>query len=107
MESDFSNGTGALKLTLFRFFLAPLFMLFYINPPVSILPDEISAPLFSSKLAGVLALAVLLLVILSDFFDGKIARKYKQVSDLGKILDPLADVFFFLIFYTAFDILSG
>ena len=37
--------------------------------------------------------AVLALVLsgLSDFFDGKIARKFNQISALGKILDPVAD----------------
>ncbi len=37
--------------------------------------------------------AVLVLAIsgLSDTFDGQIARKFNQVSALGKILDPVAD----------------
>lgn len=34
---------------------------------------------------------VLFLSGLSDFFDGKIARKFNQISALGKILDPCAD----------------
>lgn len=42
---------------------------------------------------GYLGWAILVLTIsgLSDFFDGKIARKFNQVSDLGKIIDPVAD----------------
>lgn len=37
--------------------------------------------------------AVILLAIsaLSDTFDGQIARRFNQVSELGKILDPVAD----------------
>ncbi len=37
------------------------------------------------------AVFVLALSGLSDFFDGKIARRFNQVSALGKILDPIAD----------------
>ncbi len=37
--------------------------------------------------------AVIILAVsgLTDFFDGKIARKFNQISALGKILDPVAD----------------
>jgi len=37
------------------------------------------------------AVAVLAASGLSDFFDGKIARRFNQVSELGKMLDPIAD----------------
>ena len=37
------------------------------------------------------AVAVILLSGLTDVIDGFIARKFKVVSDLGKILDPVAD----------------
>ena len=37
------------------------------------------------------AVFVLFLSGLSDFFDGKIARRFNQISPLGTILDPLAD----------------
>lgn len=37
------------------------------------------------------AVFVLALSGLSDFFDGKIARRFNQISELGKMLDPIAD----------------
>ncbi|MBR6781110.1 MAG: CDP-alcohol phosphatidyltransferase family protein [Clostridia bacterium] len=37
------------------------------------------------------AVVVLALSGHSDFFDGKIARRFNQISALGKILDPIAD----------------
>lgn len=42
---------------------------------------------------GDYAWAVLVLAIsgLTDFFDGKIARKFNQISAMGKLLDPIAD----------------
>lgn len=39
----------------------------------------------------VAALIVLAVSGLTDFFDGKIARRFNQISELGKILDPVAD----------------
>ena len=38
-----------------------------------------------------IAAAVMAVSFLSDFFDGKIARKFNMVTEFGKILDPIAD----------------
>lgn len=37
------------------------------------------------------ALGILVLSGLTDLFDGIIARRFHQISDMGKLLDPLAD----------------
>ncbi len=39
----------------------------------------------------IIAIAVIIFAELTDLFDGMIARKFNQVSALGKILDPIAD----------------
>lgn len=38
-----------------------------------------------------MAALVMILSFLTDFFDGKIARKFDMVTEFGKILDPVAD----------------
>ncbi len=52
--------------------------------------------------------AVIVLAIsgLTDFFDGKIARAFNQISALGKLLDPIADkltqITIAIVFYLTF-----
>ena len=45
------------------------------------------------------ATAAYLLAVIgtTDFFDGYIARRFHQVSDLGKVLDPVADRLLFVV----------
>ena len=38
-----------------------------------------------------IAFITMIVAALTDVFDGKIARKFNMVSNLGKILDPIAD----------------
>ena len=41
--------------------------------------------------APLVAVAIFAMAAFTDFLDGKIARKYNMVTDLGKLLDPIAD----------------
>lgn len=49
-----------------------------------------------------LLIALAVLSELSDLFDGFIARRQKKVTDLGKLLDPMADSIFRLSVLFAF-----
>lgn len=52
---------------------------------------------------GAWALAVFLIAGISDGIDGFLARKFKQETDLGTILDPIADK---LLMTSAFIVMS-
>ena len=63
-------------LTLFRSFAA------------IILPLTI---IYGGEIGALIATPILILAGVSDYFDGFFARKYKVISNFGKILDPIAD----------------
>lgn len=66
------------KLTCIRLILIPVFAaLFFLD---GIVPYNY-----------LIAAAVFALAAITDFLDGKIARKYGLVTNLGKFLDPIAD----------------
>lgn len=71
--------TTASKITLIRIAFIPVYMVFmYLSNG-------------QSNLWMWISLGVFILASLTDYVDGQIARKYNQVSDFGKFLDPLAD----------------
>jgi len=69
-------------ITFIRVFISPVFLVIFIkHHSFGISPTVL--PYILLFLLGISEL--------SDLFDGYIARKLDQVSDLGKILDPMAD----------------
>ena len=61
-------------LTLSRILLAPIIFILLMSPD-----------------GYVMALVLFFLAGITDYFDGYLARKYNSVSQLGEILDPIAD----------------
>jgi len=57
---------------------------------VRILLIPVFVTLYVKKLTG-WALAALAANIMTDFFDGIVARKFNQITELGKFIDPVAD----------------
>ena len=72
------------KLTLFRVFLIVPFVL-------ALLGGHEGWFGLTSAVTDWIALALFILASLTDFVDGRIARKYNLVTNFGKFMDPLAD----------------
>jgi CDP-diacylglycerol--glycerol-3-phosphate 3-phosphatidyltransferase len=58
---------------------------------IAIIPLLVYLLTFSDPASALLAAAVFLVGSLTDFLDGYLARRRGSVSDLGRILDPIAD----------------
>jgi len=86
------------KITLARVFMIPVFLFVYLAQPLSDVPNSW------------LAIAIFTIASITDAIDGYIARKYKLVTNFGKLMDPLADkllVCSALVAYVASGSLSG
>ena len=66
------------KLTTFRVILIPFFVFFLLAP-------------YFEGYGNYIELVIFIVASLTDFLDGKIARKYNLVTNFGKFMDPLAD----------------
>lgn len=66
------------KITLVRLFMIPLVIISYCLQS-------------TFEYIFILTAALFWIASITDYLDGHIARKYNMVSDLGKLLDPIAD----------------
>lgn len=77
-----------------RICLIPFILLFLLDNPLSEPMPQAVRILVSGLLYGV--------AMLTDLFDGKIARKYDAITDFGKFIDPIADKMLVLSILLAF-----
>ncbi|MCM3259054.1 CDP-diacylglycerol--glycerol-3-phosphate 3-phosphatidyltransferase [Paenibacillus lautus] len=78
------------RITIARMLLIPVFILFFAEYPLWL--TETSRFFgFIHAYGTYIALGVFILASATDKLDGYIARKLNQITNLGKLLDPLAD----------------
>ena len=86
--------TTANKITLTRICMIPFF-LYFASQPMLVFDQEAWQNSFQIETffptATVVALVLFCVASFTDFLDGYVARKYNQVTDFGKFVDPLAD----------------
>ena len=75
-------------LTFLRLFAAPVLILYLII-------DQS----FSGKYFG---LIIFFFIILTDFFDGYLARRFNTESNIGKVFDPIADKIMVILLFAFF-----
>ena len=80
--------TTANKITLTRIAMIPFFIYFAAQPMLNV---DTTAYQMSFPTCTLIALILFCVASFTDFLDGYVARKYNQVTDFGKFVDPLAD----------------
>ena len=74
------------KLAMLRMILIIPFVLIM---QVALSTDNVSLEIFTRLIATIIFVGA----AITDYFDGKIARKYNMITNLGKLIDPLADFY--------------
>ncbi len=85
------------RLTVLRIILSPIFFVFYFLPEWSGTAEVVSV---------VIVVVLFIAIELSDALDGYIARRFNLVSDIGKVIDPFADVMSRMTYFFCFT-MSG
>ncbi|MDY3711889.1 MAG: CDP-diacylglycerol--glycerol-3-phosphate 3-phosphatidyltransferase [Agathobaculum sp.] len=80
--------TTANKITLTRICMIPFFLYFASQPLLAPDPADFGMVFPTNT---IIALVLFCVASFTDFLDGYVARKYNQVTDFGKFVDPLAD----------------
>ena len=80
--------TTANKITLTRICMIPFFIYFASQPMLS---GDFERAIVNFPTNTIIALILFCVASFTDFLDGYVARKYNQVTDFGKFVDPLAD----------------
>jgi CDP-diacylglycerol--glycerol-3-phosphate 3-phosphatidyltransferase len=76
------------RITLVRIFLVPIMTIFLL---IKLDVEPLTIGNYSISYNQVFALIIFIIAASTDGLDGYIARKRKIVTNLGKLLDPLAD----------------
>ena len=64
---------------------------------IALLPGFIGGFYMHSNAGLVLSFVVFIICCITDYLDGYLARAYKQTTEIGKLLDPLADKILVLV----------
>ncbi|MBR5796225.1 MAG: CDP-diacylglycerol--glycerol-3-phosphate 3-phosphatidyltransferase [Erysipelotrichaceae bacterium] len=81
------------KISMFRLFLIPIIVFAKLFPfaQFGIMIPYLRVGFVTISSLNLVLLALFLVASISDFLDGFIARKYNQITTLGKFIDPIAD----------------
>jgi len=89
--------TLANTMSLIRLASVPMLLIAFYAPSESISPSQIP-----SRLGAFFCFVILLLGVISDALDGYLARSRREVTRMGKLLDPFADSLTFVTVFACF-----